>query len=71
MTTTQPMYDAYLLRTWREVTDELASPTHYYLLEELFGARQRWVFDDPTDFYTHLRAITESSAQLEPRKAEV
>jgi len=68
MTTIQPGYDAYLLRTWCEVTDELASPTCYYLLEELFGEHQRWIFDDANAFYAHLRAIVESRLRSDARQ---
>ena len=41
MATLHPNYDAYLLRTWREEpVREALPPTCYYLVEQLFGARQ-------------------------------
>ncbi len=58
MTATQLMYDAYLLRTWQEEpNEELSSPTHYYLIEQLFGARQRWLFTDAVEFHVHSQSI--------------
>ena len=57
MAADHPIFDAYLLRTWQEPAAISAPPTCYYLLEEIFGTRQRWLFTDPALFYAHLQRI--------------
>jgi len=58
MTMPQTLYDAYLLRIWQEErVDESSAPTCYYLIEQIFGARQRWLFTDVAEFHTQLRNI--------------
>ncbi len=58
MATLRPNYDAYLLRTWREEpVREALPPTCYYLVEQLFGARQRWLFTDAVEFHKHLQKL--------------
>ena len=58
MTTHNAIYDAYLLRTWQEEpTEESSAPTCYYLIEQLFGERQRWLFTDAVAFHLHLQSI--------------
>lgn len=63
MSTHHPGYDAYLLRTWQEEpTEESSSPTRYYLIEQLFGERQRWLFSDVTAFHLHLQSMFTTSS---------
>ena len=62
MTTHHPTYDAYLLRIWQEPAEGRSPPTHYFLLEQLFDERQRWLFTDPTEFQTHLQEMLSASS---------
>ena len=63
MSAAQPIYDAYLLRTWQEdQTEDSSAATCYYLLEELFGARQRWLFTDVAEFHQHLQIMLAPSS---------
>lgn len=71
MPATQPMYEAYLLRTWQEEgIDESASPTCYYLLEQLLGARQRWLFTDVAALHLHLQGLLSSPSSITPESME-
>ncbi len=58
MTIPQTLYEAYLLRTWQEErVDGTSAPTCYYLIEQIFGARQRWLFTDVSEFQMHLQSL--------------
>ncbi|HHY54571.1 MAG TPA: hypothetical protein GYA08_03960 [Chloroflexi bacterium] len=60
MTTHTTTYDAYLLRIWQEPAEDRAPPTCYFLLEQLFDARQRWLFTDPAELQKHLQSMITS-----------
>jgi hypothetical protein len=72
MTTKHPLYTAYLLRTWQEERVEGSSaPTCYYLIEQLFGARQRWLFTDAAECHQHLQNILSPSFLSDHEKIDV
>lgn len=71
MTTHHPIYDAYLLRIWQEAPPEGASsPTCYYLIEQLFGTRQHWLFSDVVAFHLHLQGMFTASSSISQQDTE-
>jgi len=63
VTPDQPLYQAYLLRCWQEPpTVSLADngrppPTTYFLIEDVFGARQRWLFTNLPALLTQIQQM--------------
>ncbi|MEJ5198005.1 MAG: hypothetical protein WHX53_03695 [Anaerolineae bacterium] len=66
MTPHTSTYDACLLRIWQEPTEERAPPTRYFLLEQLFDARKRWLFTDLAELQKHLQGMSTPSTIVEP-----